>query len=415
MNNKVLFAVVFTIFIDLLGLGILIPVIPQLLANPASPFYLLDAGVSIKTGYIILGFLTAIFPFMQFFATPLLGELSDRFGRKPVLAISLFGTCISYILFAIGIITKNLPLLFVSRAFDGITGGNIAVAQAAIADVSTPENRAKNFGLMGAAFGIGFILGPYIGGKLSDPNLISWFNAATPFWFAAILSFVNVLSVLFLLPETNKHKTSVTNLHIGKSVKNIIRAFTLPGLRTIFATMFLFQGGFTFFTTFFGIFLITKFGFDQGSIGNYFAYVGIWIAFSQAVVTRKINSMFNEWQILRFSLFGTGLFILAQFLPATWVGLLFIVPFFAMFNGLSQSNLSATVSRSVGPEIQGEILGVSASVMALAQTFPPIISGYLAASIGARFPIFVSGIAIIFAGLIFVLYYKRNTPVIKVV
>ena len=214
MNNKVLFAVVFTIFIDLLGIGILIPVIPQLLANPASPFYLLAQGVSIKTGYIILGFLTAIFPLMQFFATPLLGELSDRFGRKPVLAISLLGTCISYILFAIGILTKNLPLLFVSRGFDGITGGNIAVAQAAIADVSTPENRAKNFGLMGAAFGIGFILGPYIGGKLSDPNLISWFNAATPFWFAALLCFANVLSVVFLLPETHKHKKSETNLHI---------------------------------------------------------------------------------------------------------------------------------------------------------------------------------------------------------
>src|SRR3954469_15735537 len=97
MNKKVLFAVLFTVFIDLLGFGILIPVIPQLLANPASPFFLLPHGLNISQGYIILGFLTAIFPFMQFFATPLLGELSDRFGRKPILAISLFGTCLSYI------------------------------------------------------------------------------------------------------------------------------------------------------------------------------------------------------------------------------------------------------------------------------------------------------------------------------
>lgn len=406
MSKKVLFAVVFTIFIDLLGIGILIPVIPQLLANPASPFFLLGQNVSLKSGYIILGFLTAIFPFMQFFATPLLGELSDKFGRKPVLAVSLFGTSISYVLFAIGIITRNLPLLFISRGFDGITGGNIAVAQAAIADVSTPETRAKNFGLMGAAFGIGFILGPYIGGKLSDPNLVSWFNAATPFWFASILSFVNMLSVIFLLPETHKHRISTTNLHLAKSIRNIIKAFTLPGLRTIFTTMFLFQGGFTFFTTFSGVFLITKFGFDQGSIGNYFAYVGIWIAFSQAVVTRKINSIYNERQILRFSLFGTGLFILAQFIPATWVGLLLIVPFFAMFNGLTQSNLSATVSRSVGPEIQGEILGVSASVQALAQTIPPVLSGYIAASIGPSIPLVVSGVFIILAGFVFVLFYK---------
>lgn len=406
MNNKVLFAVVFTIFIDLLGIGILIPVIPQLLANPASPFFLLKQGDSLKSGYILLGFLTAIFPFMQFFATPILGELSDRFGRKPVLAISLFGTCISYIVFAIGILTKNLPLLFISRGFDGITGGNIAVAQAAIADVSTPETRAKNFGLMGAAFGIGFILGPYIGGKLSDPNLVSWFNAATPFWFAAILSMANVLSVIFLLPETHKNKTNFTNLHIGKSVKNIIKAFSLPGLRSIFTTMFLFQGGFTFFTTFSGVFLITKFGFDQSSIGNYFAYVGLWIAFSQAVITRKINSLYNEKQILRFSLIGAGVFIFAQFLPSTWVGLLFIVPFFAIFNGLTQSNLSATVSRSVGPEIQGEILGVSASVQALAQTIPPVLSGYIAASIGPSVPLIVSGLFIVLSGIVFILFYK---------
>jgi DHA1 family tetracycline resistance protein-like MFS transporter len=403
MKKKTLFAVIFTVFIDLLGFGILIPVIPQLLANPHSPFFLLAAHMTLGQGYILLGFLTAIFPFMQFIATPLLGELSDRFGRKPILAISLLGTCLSYVMFAIGILTKNLPLLFISRAFDGITGGNIAVAQAAIADVSTPENRAKNFGLIGAAFGMGFILGPFLGGKLSDPTVVSWFNAATPFWFAAILSFTNVLSVVFLLPETLKQKSKELTLHWTKSIRNI-------------ATVnFLFQAGFTFFTTFFSVFLITKFNFTQGSIGNYFAYVGVWIAFAQAVITRKVSGKFNEQEILRFALIGTGIFILAQFLPHQWWGLLLVTPFFAIFNGLSQANLTSLVSRSVGPERQGEILGINASVQALAQTIPPILSGYIAATVAARAPIFVSGITIILAGIIFIFFAqtKKKKPALS--
>ncbi|MBA3732993.1 MFS transporter [Patescibacteria group bacterium] len=411
MNKKVLFSVIFTVFIDLLGFGILIPVIPQLLANPASPFFLLPIGYSIKSGYIILGFLTAIFPFMQFFATPLLGELSDRFGRKPILAISLAGTCVSYIVFAYGVLTRNLILLFVARGFDGVTGGNIAVAQAAIADISTPENRAKNFGLIGAAFGVGFILGPYLGGKLSDPNFVSWFNASTPFWFAAGLSFLNMLSVIFLLPETLKEKSNELTLHWSKSIRNIIKAFNIENMKTLFFTVFLFQGGFTFFTTFFGVFLITKFGWNQGSIGNYFAYVGVWIAFSQAVVTRYVSKRWNENKILSFSLFGTGVFILAQFLPSSVLGLLLVVPFFAIFNGLSQANLTSLVSRSAGPEIQGEILGVNASVQALAQTIPPILSGFIAANIGARVPIFVSGITVILAGLVYISFVR--TPLLK--
>src|SRR3989344_3479623 len=176
IRNKPLPVIFFTVFVDLIGFGILIPVVPLLLADPESSYFLLPKGFTVNQGYIMLGFLTAMFPLMQFLAAPILGQLSDKFGRKRILAISLFGTCLSYLIFAYAILTRNIPLLFAARAFDGITGGNIAVAQAAIADVTTPANRAKNFGLIGAAFGLGFILGPYIGGKLSDPTVVSWFG-----------------------------------------------------------------------------------------------------------------------------------------------------------------------------------------------------------------------------------------------
>ena len=150
-------AIFTTVFIDMLGFGILIPVYP-LLISEGSPFRVTPEGWSFTQGLIMLGWLQGIFPLFIFLAAPILGQMSDRYGRRPVLAVSIFGTAIGYAIFAIGISTANIPLLFIGRALDGITGGNQAVAQAAIGDVSTNENRAKNFGVIGAAFGLGFLL-----------------------------------------------------------------------------------------------------------------------------------------------------------------------------------------------------------------------------------------------------------------
>ena len=173
------------------------------------------------------------------------GPLLDRFGRKKILGLSIAGTALGYVLFAVGIITRNLPLLFFSRAFDGITGGNLSVAQAVIADISAPQDRTKNFAKIGAAFGIGFVMGPYLGAKLATPNLNffglfhtpHWFNPATPFWFTAILSAINVLLILFLLPETHEHMHDA-KIKLTQSVQNIVKAATLPGLRVIFPSIF---------------------------------------------------------------------------------------------------------------------------------------------------------------------------------
>ncbi len=398
--------VLFTVFVDLLGFGILIPVIPQLLANPRSNYYIFPAGTPAAHGYIVMGYLVAIFPLMQFLATPILGQLSDKFGRKKILAISLAGTSISYIIFAIGIITKNIPLLFASRAFDGITGGNIAVAQAAVADVTPPEKRARNFGLIGGVFGLGFIVGPYLGGKLSDPSIVSWFNATTPFFFASILAALNVTFVLTLFPETLTNLAHHIQIKWTKSIGNIVRAYTYKELKAVFATTFLFWGGFSFFTTFFGVFLIKRFGFTQGSIGDFFAYVGLWIVFTQVFVTRAISKRFKEYQVLRVTFFGISAALLLYFLPKVWWQLLFISPFMATFNGLTIANTTALVSRSVDAQVQGEILGINASVSALAQSIPTILSGYIAANIFAEAPIIAASAVIFLAGLTFWLFYK---------
>lgn len=409
-----LFVIFITVFIDLVGFGILIPVIPLLLGDPTSKFYLSTPGANpqeqFKNGLIILGFLTAAFPLAQFFATPILGQLSDKYGRKKLLFISLAGTCISYMIFALGIITKNIPLLFASRIFDGITGGNIAVAQAAIADITTPENRAKNFGLIGAAFGLGFVLGPYIGGKLSDSNVVSWFDATTPFWFAAILSALNLVSIYFFFPETLKNKMNDKKIEWTKSVHNIIKAARSHNAPA-FLTNFIFNAGFTFFTTFASVYFFNKFHMNQGNVGDLFAYVGIWIAISQAVVTPILAKRLKEFQVLKFSLFMTALGILLIFLSNEVWQLLLIMPILSIGNGLTFANIAGLISRTADDDIQGEVLGINFSVQALGQAIPPILSGYIAASLAPESPLLVGAIVGVLAGIVFnIFYFKYKLP-----
>lgn len=408
LEGRALPIVLLTIFVDVLGVGILIPVLPQLIYSIFEP-----AGYSFNSGLIMLGWLTAIYPLMMFFATPILGQLSDRHGRKPVLAFSLFGTAVGYIIFAIGILTKNIPLLFIGRALDGITGGNLSVARAVIADVSAPEHRARNFGLIGACFGMGFVLGPYIGARLASPNadffgLFStphWFNSATPFWFAAILAAINMCFVLFILPETHQHINKKLKLAWNKSLDNIRKAVSRPNLRVIFTAEFFFWGGFTFFTTFFQILLINKLHFSQSNVGDFFAYVGICIAVAQAVVVPIAVKRWKSHTILRYSLIGNGLALLLQVWPHNTTQLLLVAPTIALFNGLTMANASALVSLSASRHEQGEVLGIEASVQSLATAVPAVISGYVA-TMGVNMPVVVGGLVIIAGGLIYNVFYR---------
>jgi DHA1 family tetracycline resistance protein-like MFS transporter len=411
LNSKALPAALFTVFIDAVGVGILIPIY-TLLVSPG-PQRVIPASWSLSSGFIMVGWLTGVYSLMTFLAAPILGQLSDKYGRKIVLAASLFGTSIGYALFAVGIITKNLPLLFLGRIIDGLTGGNIAVARAIVADVSTPKNRTRNFGLIGAMFGLGFVLGPYLGGKLAFAhipfinlfglhllNTPSWFNAATPFWFAAILAFINTGLAMFVLPETIKEFIH-SKLNINQSFINIRKAFTFPGIRNIMPVTFLWSGGFAFFTTFFGFNLIARIpGFKPGDVADFFSFIGICIVLVQVVITPILAKRFKNYQIVRVSLFGMSLAILTLLIPHTKAAVYSIGWIIPLFVGLNMANMIALVSSVAGPKIQGEVMGINSSVEALAQGIPAVLSGYIA-SISVGLPIFVASITVAIAGILF--------------
>lgn len=401
-SGKSLFILFCIVFLDMLGVGIVIPILAPLFLDTAGGIFSSPVPYTFRT--VLFGLLIASYPFAQFFGAPLLGGLSDRHGRKNLLILSLAGTCVGYAVFALGIMMHNIYLLFASRILSGFTGGNISVALSSISDLSSPKEKAHNFGLIGMAFGLGFIVGPYVGGKLADPAVVSWFTYATPFWFASILSLLNIIAVWFIFRETLRHKSRVP-LSIMTGFHNIHKAFSLPHLRVLFFVVFLITFGFTFFTQFFPVFLIERFQYTQSDIGDLYAYVGVWIALTQGVLVRYLSRRFSSQQILAFSIFFLGcIFPLIVYSP-TPMFLLFVLPLLAIANGLTHPHTTALVSHLSDEKSQGEILGINQSILSLAQAVPPVIAGFVV-SFHPSMPLFVAAAFTLLAWLVFVLFFR---------
>lgn len=388
--------VFFTTFLDLLGVGIIIPIIAPLFLDGGH--HLLPDHFSFSQRTMLMGLLISSFSFMQFFGSSFLGTLSDRFGRKKVLFASITGTAIGYIILATGIELGLPALLFAGRMLNGFCAGNLAVIYSAIADISSPEQKSRNFGMVGAAFGMGFVIGPFMGGQLADSTLVSWFTYATPFWVAAGLSAFNLLLIALRFTETIGQKVN-RSLNFTTGFRNIQTAFTHPQLRVVFLISFLFIFGFTFFTQFIQVYLIESFEYTQSDIGKLFAYMGIWIALTQGGIIRPVSKRFTPFNTLRFSLVLLATAMLALLLPSQSWQLFLVLPFVSIFQGLTSPNITATVSNLAGSDIQGEILGINQSVSAFAQLLPPLIGGVLV-GYDIRMPMYGSALFILLAWLV---------------
>lgn len=399
--KKSILPIFFTVFIDLLGLGIIIPILPAVLLDPIGGMLPLSFSYNIRL--LLYGFLIAAYPISQFFGAPIIGTLADGYGRKRLLMLSLFGTLIGYIIFVTGMVTGNIYLLFIGRIIDGFTGGNVSVAQSSISDISDEKTKARNFGLIGMAFGLGFVIGPFIGGKLSDPDIFQGFTYATPFFLSIILTFINIVLVYFNFEETLMIKRAV-KIDIFTGFKNIKNAFSFKELKVMFLVVFLLNMGHNFFTQFFQVFLMGKFGFTQSKVADFFAFMGLWIAFSQGGLMRPLSKKFSSSSILKVTMVSSAFILPLLILPSRPVWLYFIIPFVAVMQGMNQPNTSAIISNLTDMDKQGEILGINQSMQSIAQSIPPIIAAF-ATSININLPIMFSAVLTLIAWIIFTLYF----------
>lgn len=392
MRKKTLPILFVTLLIDMIGIGMIIPIIPIIFTDPSSSSFLLS-GYTSGEQYLFAGLLTALFGLMQFLGAPILGELSDVYGRKKLLTLGVGVLAFSQLLFGFGIEIGSLTLLFFSRAIAGLAGANFSIAQASIADITEPKDRAKNFGLIGAAFGIGFILGPTLGGYLA--HLFD--SAAAPFWVASAIGILNVLSVSIFLPETHHNRQTEHRFHFLKGIQNIIAAWRDREARPVYISSFLYASGFTFFTSFVGIFLVVRFGLDESAIGTFFGVNGIWIVITQLFILRMLAKRYNEKSILRVSLLVlASALAVYPFIPSV-VLLYALAPLLSIPNGLSMANMGALISKSVSPLKQGAALGINGSLMALSQGIVPLLAGGVSSIFGLNVPFFVGTLFVILA------------------
>lgn len=389
-EKRILTVLFFTLLLDMVGIGMVIPIIPSLFTEPDSPHFLLSAYPA-HTWYLFAGLVTALFGLMQFLAAPLLGELSDVYGRKRLLMLGVGVLAMSQVCFGFGIEIGSLALILISRAVAGLAGANFSIAQASIADVSTPELRARNFGLIGAAFGLGFIIGPVLGGWIAHITG----NPATPFWFAGLLGMSNMLSVYFFLPETKGKANNAYAFSLLKGVRNIRTAMTEHHMRTVYIAQFLYLSGFTFFTAFSSIFVVYRFGFTEGEVGTFFGFVGLWMVITQAVFLRFVTKRYTPREILSVSLPCLACVLVAYpFVPSV-LALYLLVPFLAIAQGFSMANMTAFISTRASNDAQGATLGISGSLSALSQGIIPLLAGFGAGVLTISVPFILGGACVV--------------------
>ncbi len=391
MRKKSALSLIFlTVFIDLLGFGILIPILPTF------------AKLELLVDETAIGVVVAVYSFVQFLFNPILGKLSDKYGRKPIIVISLFINAIGYVLFAF---TTSFIILLVARIVAGIGGSSISVAQAYIADVTTKENRAKGMGVIGAAFGLGFVFGPLMGGFLASYGyMVTGFASAT----FSILAFIVTIA---LLPESNvNRKTPAETKRKLIDIDALKNVFAIPERAMLIFLFFVLTFSFANIYGTFALLGLQVYGFSDMQNGFMFGIIGLTSAIVQGGLIGRISKVVSKKNILKFGSF----FIMASLalIPygETFLGLAIICIFLSIGTGLFQPTVLSLISEVTPEDEQGVTLGVNQSVSAMARVLGPLWGGFAFEFLGYPFP-FLTGAAftlIIFIATVFYIPKRLN-------
>lgn len=355
-QNRSLALIFITLLIDVIGIGIIIPVIPKLLGELGN--------YTVSEASAVGAWMTVAFALPQFIFSPIFGGLSDMYGRRPIIILSLLGLGVDFVIHAVA---PTISILFIGRILAGICGASFTTATSYIADISTPEKRAQNFGLIGMAFGLGFILGPMIGGLVGNENV------RMPFWIAACLSFLNAILCLMALPESlNKEHRRSFDIKRANPLGTLRQMRKYPAVLRMMVPLFLIyiaahavQSNWSFYTKY-------KFKWDEKTIGLSLTVVGLMIAIVQGGLIRVIvpklgNRKSIEYGFLLYAL-GMLLFALAD---KTWM--MFAVTIVYCLGGIAGPALQGEMSKAVPANAQGELSGGMTALMSISSVFGPLI------------------------------------------
>ncbi len=382
-NNAAIGFIFVTLLIDVIGFGIIIPVMPKLIEELGN--------VNISEASKIGGWLLSVFAIAQFCFSPLIGNLSDHFGRRPVLLAALFGFAVDYLFLAFA---PTIAWLFVGRIVAGITGASFTTASAYIADISTPEDRAKNFGMIGAAFGLGFIIGPALGGLLGS------FGTRVPFMVSAGLCLLNFLYGLFILPESlpadKRRKFEWVRAIPGVSLYNLKK---YPAITGLIVSLFLLYLGSHAVQSNWSFFTIERFKWSSGMIGISLAVVGLLVGAVQAGLTRVVNPRLgNEKSIyIGLAFYALGM-VLFAFASQSWMMFVFLIPY--CLGGICGPALQSVMAGYVPANEQGELQGSLTGVMSVTTIFGPLLmTNVFAYFTGSNAPFYFPGSAFLVGGV----------------
>ena len=386
-NKKAAMGFIFlTLLLDITGIGIIIPVLPKLIEE------LIHGNISQAALYG--GWLTLAYALMQFIFSPFIGNLSDKFGRRPVLLFSLLGFGIDYIFLAFA---PTIGWLFLGRIIAGITGASFTTATAYIADISAPEQRAKNFGMVGAAFGLGFIIGPVIGGFLGE------YGSRIPFIASAILTFINLIYGYFVLPESlsieNRRPFDWKRANPFGAFKHLKR---YPAVAALAVSYFLVYFAGQSVQTVWSFFGIERFQWSTGMIGLSLGMVGLLVGLVQGVLIRWVNPILGNVKsiYIGFALYALGLFL---FSIATegWMMFVFLIPY--CLGGIASPALQSIITGHVPANEQGELQGTLTSLISATSIISPIImTGLFSYFTKKSAPVYFPGAPFLLGGLLMI-------------
>ncbi len=371
-----LFPVLLTYFLDNFGLAIIYPIFTPIILLNSNP--LIDTSATFLQRTVMLGVLIGAFPFAQFIGSPLLGQFSDRYGRKKGFFITILGTAIGYSFTAFSIMIHSVSLLFISRVLTGLFASNLTLCLAAIVDMSPDEHsRTKNFGHIAAIGGLSFILAIALGGFLSDRTFSQYFNPSIPFWITALMAFLNFYCMIKLFHETHPSKNNLT-VHPFKGFHNIKLALVNNELKLLYIGNFFFMLSWVASMQFLPTFLIKNFSFSTANITGAFILVGVLWSLTNFFVNRQLVKFFHPSSTLNACLLLLGLLLLGLIFAQHTLGFLLLFYPAVSLASLCWTNSLANISLKASNQIQGSILGINQSMNSLASMLAPPIGGLIA-------------------------------------